>query len=441
MDEKNQNKNTEKRSIRNIPLTKKQTKELEKIEEEMAEGVLPPPPLMTPPPRPISRQAVAKKAQKSMEEEIEIEKKSSRRGNLFWWAVAAVCLLLIYGIAHYFRHATVTIVRAEETVVLSDNNFGLAMASSSIQIPAGVITYQKSIFNISTSTSISATGEQRVEKKAVGKIVVYNDSTTSQLLIATTRFQSTDGLIFRLNKNVTIPAKKNLTVDVTADQAGEKYNIGPRTFSLPALAGTAKAKTVYGKSSVSMAGGLISNVPKASSGDLSTAKALLQNNLREEAVRRALSEVPEGYIFVEGALVVTFDDIVQSYTAVSKSATLSQSASVGVYYLDKHSFGVAVASQGSLLALSTVDVAADTVSLVATIPAVKTADKMILTGTSTVKVIFAPEEIAGKLAGLSRNEALAAIKALPGVEIVQISLKPWWEHRLPSKEAIAVEIE
>lgn len=444
MDENNQNSKNdsgaakpEKRSIRNIPLSRKQTKELVEVEEEMTTGQLPPAPL-PPPPLESSVKKVSKAKKVSSDENV-----SSKKGNKVWWFAVILCLIAIYFVAHYFTRATVTIVGAEETVVLSDTSFNLADESTNPTAPSNAILYQRSSFTISTSTTISATGVQTIQKKATGKIVVYNDSSSSQLLIATTRFQTATGLVYRLNANITVPAKKNVTVNVTADQAGEKYNIGPSNFTLPALKGTAKEKTVYGKSAVAMTGGSIATVPQTSTSDLSAAKATLQARLNQEAALRAASEIPEGYVLLENGFTTSFDTVKQTFDSSSKTATLSQGVNVAVYYLKENSLSSAVATRSSIYTFSTSSINAmiDTVSINAEIDSSKTPAAITLNGTSTVKAAFNSPEIISMISGKSRNEALNIIKSEAGADAAKISIQPFWERKLPKADSIKVIVE
>lgn len=124
---------------------------------------------------------------------------------------------------------------------------------------------------IEAGTNISqeflSVGSHLKKEKARGIIRVYNAySTHPQVLIATTRFVSADGKLFRTPKRVVIPGGRYekgklipgfIDIEVVADQPGEEYNIGPTTFSIPGLAGTAKYTAFYGKSFQPMKGGKI----------------------------------------------------------------------------------------------------------------------------------------------------------------------------------------
>jgi len=102
-------------------------------------------------------------------------------------------------------------------------------------------------------------------KKARGTVVIYNEfSPEPQTLIATTRLETTDGKIFRLIKNVVVPGYSNIggqlkpgviQAEITADNAGDEYNIDATKFTIPGFAGGPKFEKFYASSDSATAGG------------------------------------------------------------------------------------------------------------------------------------------------------------------------------------------
>jgi hypothetical protein len=152
-----------------------------------------------------------------------------------------------------------------------------------IRIPAdGSGNIKSEILEVDKNLSkeIATTGTKNVGEKAKGTITVYNywDS-TPQPLVAGTRF-STDSKIYKTTQNVTVPGTTisggnpvpgTVNVSVEASEAGEVYNIGPATFTIPGLPAEKQAK-IYGKSSAAMTGGSTKQVKVVSSQDVDTLK-------------------------------------------------------------------------------------------------------------------------------------------------------------------------
>ena len=165
----------------------------------------------------------------------------------------------------------------------------------------------------SASQELSSTGTKLKTAKAHGIIRVYNDySTRVQPLVATTRFVSDGGKLFRTPQRVNIPGAYyeggklvpgSLDIEVVADQPGEEYNIGPATFSIPGFAGTAKYTAFYARSFEPMTGGMKYEVPQVTQEDLDQAQNILTKQALEDCQTSLENSIAsEEYIIVEGAI-------------------------------------------------------------------------------------------------------------------------------------------
>ncbi len=110
--------------------------------------------------------------------------------------------------------------------------------------------------------SVTATGTAPGSaQKARGAIIVSNQySADAQSLVATTRFESADGKIFRLIDGVTVPGMKSgqpgvVEVSVIAEETGTNYNIAATSFTIPGFKGGPKYTQFSGKSTKAMSGG------------------------------------------------------------------------------------------------------------------------------------------------------------------------------------------
>lgn len=124
-------------------------------------------------------------------------------------------------------------------------------------IPARVIER-----DMTFTKTFSSTGSGDVDaQKAQGTIIIYNEyNDKPQPLVATTRFLSEDGVLFRLVKAATVPGMKDgepgkVEALVVADKAGSDSNIGPTRFSIPGFDGSPKKGKFYGVSENAMTGG------------------------------------------------------------------------------------------------------------------------------------------------------------------------------------------
>ena len=166
---------------------------------------------------------------------------------------------------------------------------------SSVDVKLNKIPGQ--LFNIekTVTQTFTTTGEKEVAQKARGKITVFNEyGTTPQPLIATTRFQTPEGLIFRTLKGITIPGTKvengkiipgSMSVEVIADKPGQSYNISASKFNIPAFderGDVGRYEKIYGKSNEAMKGGVIGKAKIVTESDFNAAKQTLSDQLKKD---------------------------------------------------------------------------------------------------------------------------------------------------------------
>ncbi len=215
-----------------------------------------------------------------------------------------VKILIIVGLATVLGWVAVYVLpRAEIQLVLEKINWdfsgSVAVSSaretpnftdSALELPGVVFTEKRNL-----TKSYMASGSEHVEKKASGKITVYNEySSSPQVLVQNTRFATPDGKIYRTDAKVTVPGAKivdgkivssSIEVLVSADKAGDEYNIGPISkFRIPGFQGSPKYEAFYGTSTSPMAGGFVGEVKVPTDDDVAKAKEDLRSSL-EGALR------------------------------------------------------------------------------------------------------------------------------------------------------------
>ncbi len=224
------------------------------------------------------------------------------RHALFGLVTASVFILLII-IYIALPGATVTLIPAagvletsvnitladyQKNVAELETHPGHTIASYPIEVTA-----TKTITHFSTGKKFSERGSN-----ATGKITIYNTSDTVWPLVAQTRFQTADGIIFRLLSDISVPAatvngagKTEATVqadqvDVNGQIVGERGNIGPSKFFLPGLREESRSK-IYAENSTPMSGGITDYVDFVTAEDLEAA----ENRIKDEIVKSAVEQL------------------------------------------------------------------------------------------------------------------------------------------------------
>jgi hypothetical protein len=151
-------------------------------------------------------------------------------------------------------------------------------------------------------------------QKARGTVTIYNEySSSQQPLVATTRFESPEGKIFRLAKGVTVPGMTSGTpgaieADVVADESGDSYNIGPSRFTIPGFKSSGdKYNKFYAKSFKDMSGGGSSgtSAKSVSAGDIAGAKNKTLDALTKQMKSKLQNEAGSGSVVLDDAISVS----------------------------------------------------------------------------------------------------------------------------------------
>jgi hypothetical protein len=146
--------------------------------------------------------------------------------------------------------------------------------------------------------------------------------------VATTRFLSSDGKLFRLVDGITIPGMETVSgelvpgkveAQVIADEGGESFNIGADKFSIPGFQGSGSEKYAkfYAKSEEAMTGG--GNGDQTANyitdSDIDIAKTKVLTKLRDD-IKKKLEEVA-------GEEVIILDDAIEEEEPVYKLSNSS----------------------------------------------------------------------------------------------------------------------
>lgn len=186
--------------------------------------------------------------------------------------IGIVVFLLIGGVSFFLftPKAIITVLPTyskeqidfELKLISGGTNTDLTEASSStLEVPYRMKEEAIAVPLTITPSGVGSGGE----RKARGKVVIYNAfSADPQPLVATTRLQTADGIIFRLTTGVTVPGVTTIAgkeepgaieADIVADQSGDAYNIAPTSFTIPGFKGNAKYEKFSAKLLTATTGG------------------------------------------------------------------------------------------------------------------------------------------------------------------------------------------
>jgi hypothetical protein len=276
---------------------------------------------------------------------------------------------------------------------------------------------------------------------ASGRIVISNAQASPQTLIKNTRFESPQGLIYRIQDSITVPAGSptapgTLEVTVYADAGGDTYNVGPTTFTVPGLRGSAAYDLVTAKSTTGMTGGFSgtrASVSQATRDAQDTKnRAALETSLRE-GMAEAL---PEGYVLIPGASFTTYAPAPDTAGRDNQVTVTTKGTMTGVI-MPQAALAKAIAYKvvGSYAGQP---ISLPDVSGLALKPASEGAPvgaetfSFSLSGNTSLVWDIDPSRIAGAVAGKSRDAAESILSSFPEVSSATLVLRPFWSNTFPS---------
>ncbi len=295
------------------------------------------------------------------------------------------------------------------------------------------------------SQSVPAEGTENANDPAQGTITVYNEQEKVQELIKNTRFETPDGLIFRIHDSVKVPAASatapgTLNVTVYADEGGERYNIGATTFTLPGLKGGALYDQVYARSAEPMAGGFSGTRPSVSESTRLTQYESMKVTLESDLMAAVAEKVPDDYILVPGGTTITY---VPQPDAAGTSGTVNvmQKGMASAVIFPRAALAKAIAYQ-TIGAYAGQAVTLEEASGLRIAPLdgetlIAGAESLGFTLSGEAKVVWQvdPVKVAGAVAGKTRDSAEAILAGFPEVEKAVLVIRPFWNGSLPQDPA------
>lgn len=257
-----------------------------------------------------------------------------KRNFLKWPLITVICLLIIAGMGYFAskHYAQATFTITPKIIPVSINSTYVAQGSAdSVGLTYDVVTIKRS-----ATTTVSSTNGPVTNTKAVGRVTFYNSySNQSIRLIAGTRLSADNGLIYRLSSSIVIPGytKSSNTIvpgkinaNITADQAGQQYNIVQSDkmtdMKIVAYSGQPRYTTVYAKPISAISGGFSGVKKVISPAALASTTAKLKTEITEELSKDIKSLVKSDYIMYDNNFVNTFTSPVIGGTEAN-TATVS----------------------------------------------------------------------------------------------------------------------
>ncbi len=378
----------------------------------------------------------------------------SKISSKVWWTIAGILIALgvvAYVLTAYFDHADISIT-FKQTPWSYQGNFVADRSISMIQASGTVVSIPAQIFtsNKNVTETFPASSVQNVSQKAQGNITIYNDySAAPQELVATTRFETPSGQIFRITSNITVPGAQvtngqitpsSISAPIVADQPGPAYNIGPvAKLTIPGFQNdSGRYQGFYGTITASTTGGYIGEKAVPTAADIAAAKASTTALLEAGLSSGFTATYPNNFQILDGATTYQVSKIIVNTSTDSNGnfsvfgqATMESigfdESSTAPNSLASYLLGIAQSEQSSSV-FSSLNLDYSDVQANFTTGRVSFA----VTAQAELEPAFSASDFTSSILGKSIADARSSILALPQLADGQISVWPLWLTSIPS---------
>ncbi len=390
-------------------------------------------------------------SRKITEKEIDTDqifkKRGKKRNSKFgiWLAAVVAVLVLLIVAAVVFSGATVTIEPRQKNIAVDIEVVARSSISTSEGIGISELTYETIAVGGVKTIYLQATGESKVEKKASGTIVIYNNySSAPQRLVKNTRFETPAGLMYRIDKSIVVPGTRmengktvagSVEATVFADLPGPNYNVGLTDFTVPGFKGTPRYENFYARSKTAMTGGFIGNVPTAPEDKMNEAYASAEAELKQELAQKIGGQKPDTFVWYPSA--VLFESVRQIPTAAAGSMiALSINATSTAVVFSKSILSRYIAEH-SMTDYDKEPVLIDKLDDLIFTPrfsagaSVGDSIPFSLKGNANVVWQFDATKLKSDLAGKSKKDISSVIATYRGVARTSVVIRPFWKSQFP----------
>ncbi len=381
--------------------------------------------------------------------------KGKKRVFVFGGSLVVILAAAFFVLTYLLPHVTIQVAIKKTTVSFSHP----VAVSTAITVPSfsgDTLALPGQILSAASNLSLHfASGtEEQVQTKASGMLTVYNSySSAPQLLVATTRFISPEGKLFRSVSRITVPGAKiangtmtpgSIGVNVVAAEPGADYNVGPSTgWTIPGFEGTPRYTKFSAAALAPMTGGFIGTTTVPTKDDLANAK--------DEATQKLENVLMSQLSLLNSDNLKALPQS-SSFTLTSENVTPSTATSgfdvYAVGSLKQLSFDEAMLQNAILDSVSnaasgTMKIDQFAVSYSTTTPDFTEGTmSFTATGTLTYEPNIDFNKVKSAIAGMSADALKATIFGLPGLQEANVSFWPFWVSNVPKNPAnIIIEVK
>lgn len=318
----------------------------------------------------------------------------------------------------------------------------------------GELSYEIMRLEAEGERQVSATGQEEVKELATGKITIYKNTPGAERLIKNTRFESPNGLVFRITESVVVPgAAENssgetvpgsIRADVFADDIGENYNLLAGTsFTVPGFKEGGYDElynSISAKNETDFTGGFEGVKFIIDDKELETTKQALQMELRDSLLGRVAEEKPSGFVVFDEAITFTYESL-PAVEYGDNLATIKEKALLQIPIFKEEAFATYI-GEATVPGYEKEPVRIDNLpeikfsytSATTTNSDIGNYDSISfkLAGKPQLVWTFDEGKLATDLLGAPKTALINILGAYPAIEKAEAVVKPFWKRTFPT---------
>lgn len=265
------------------------------------------------------------------------------------WAVIGGVLLFFGLIIAAISIPSVDIeIMYESNYLQKDIEVTLDTVVETLDVQNSVLPAQIKTFTAETSGTLTATGENTTATRARATVTVFNNTSTSQPLVSSTRLQNSDDVQFRITESINVPAGGSLQVEMLADGEGAKYNIQPGRLTIPGLAGTpSRFQNIYAELSEPITSGTAGGEKAVTEEDIQKFRDEMTKKLTDQIALQVQQDTTENLKIINTRDVlenVNYDGLPTAGDAGETFEVTATSTIDGIYYDNAQALQLAAAT-------------------------------------------------------------------------------------------------
>ena len=362
-----------------------------------------------------------------------------KRSKAPFYIILAVVLIVGFWIYGVFAHsATITLQTEEIRAGQLDGAFTIYNQLSPPEtIPQAYIPYSLQTLSSETSQEVQASGQEEVEEFATGTIRVTKTTSGTQPLIKNTRFESTDGRIYRVRHSITVPGNGQKDIEVFADEPGDRFNLASGSFTIPGLKDLPEYDEITAETVTSISGGFSGVRNVVSEQDEDKTRAALQQKLESDLIAQIGDTISSDKVFYYTPSFIKY--ISSPSEATGTNVILREKGILQGLLFEKSDITQALV-QASVVGSSDLDsITIDNIdALSITLEEKETFDpeaaetgSLLISGTPDYSWGISQESLGEQIAGMSQEDAEGKLLGQTGVQKFTVDIVPFWKSALP----------